>query len=207
MTKRRSGYGVALAALLVLAGTGCVTKKRFAENVQATDSRVSSVEAGVEANERRLVDLRKETDDKIGAVDGHARRAMSKAEEAERAARGKIIWAVTLSDDKAKFAHGMSIVTPEAREALDQLAAMVKQYGKAVYLEIEGHTDSTGSEAYNMLLGENRAKAVRNYLNQQGGLPLHAMNTISLGESEPVADNATREGRAQNRRVTVKVLE
>ncbi len=58
-----------------------------------------------------------------------------------------------------------------------------------------------------MMLGEKRAEAVRNYLNMKDGIPLHAMNIISYGETQPVADNSTRDGRAQNRRVVVKVLE
>ncbi len=205
---RRSSMILAgLASLLMLAAPGCVTKRRFAENAQSTDTRFSSVEAAVEANERRIMDLRKETDSRIGEVDGRAIQAMSKAEAAEKAARGKIIWSLTLSDDKTKFPHDVAAVSPDAGQALDQLASTVKDYGKAVYLEIEGHTDSNGSDAYNMILGENRAKAVRTYLNQHGGLPLHAMNTISFGESQPVADNSTNEGRSQNRRVTIKVLE
>ena len=60
---------------------------------------------------------------------------------------------------------------------------------------------------YNVTLGEKRALAVRNYLNQQGGIPLHAINTISYGESMPVADNTTPAGRSQNRRVVIRVLE
>jgi outer membrane protein OmpA-like peptidoglycan-associated protein len=76
-----------------------------------------------------------------------------------------------------------------------------------VYLEIEGHTDSTGSEAYNHTLGLRRADAVRDYLNRSGGIPLHAMSTISLGEGDPVADNSSSTGRSQNRRVVVRVLE
>ena len=87
------------------------------------------------------------------------------------------------------------------------LSAKIKDYGKAVYVEIEGHTDNTGSDDYNQTLGLRRAGAVRDYLNQAGGIPLHAMNTISLGESNPVADNSTSDGRAQNRRVVVRVLE
>ena len=90
---------------------------------------------------------------------------------------------------------------------LDDLTGKIKDYGKAVYVEIEGHTDGTGSEDYNYTLGLRRATAVRDYLSQAGGLPLHAMNTISLGEGNPVADNSTSEGRAQNRRVVVRVLE
>ena len=75
-----------------------------------------------------------------------------------------------------------------------------------MYVEIEGHTDNTGTEQYNLTLGEQRAMAVRNYL-FEGGIPLHAINVISRGEQAPVADNKTADGRAQNRRVVVKVLE
>jgi len=78
---------------------------------------------------------------------------------------------------------------------------------KTVYLEIEGHTDNVGSEEYNKVLGERRAEAVRVYLNEKGGIPLHAMNVISYGEDEPVSDNGSRTGRAQNRRVVIRVLE
>ncbi|MGH9869018.1 MAG: OmpA family protein [Candidatus Polarisedimenticolia bacterium] len=210
----RKSVILGVAALAVLAGTGCVTKRQFRDNVSATDSRISGVEDAVEANERRVEDLRKETDTRIGEVRDQADKAyqtgsqaLVKAEDAEKAARGKILWTVTLSDDKAKFAHNMHDISPGAAAALDDLANQVKAYGKAVYLEIEGHTDSTGSDAYNITLGEARADAVRNYLNMKGGIPLHAMSTISLGESQPVTENSTPDGRSQNRRVVVKVLE
>ena len=83
----------------------------------------------------------------------------------------------------------------------------MKSLDKAVYLEIEGHTDNIGSEEYNKVLGEKRAEAVREYLSQKAGIPLHAMNIISYGEDKPVAENSTSSGRAQNRRVVIKVLE
>ena len=210
----RKSVILGVAALSVLAGTGCVTKRQFRDNVSATDTRISGVEDAVEANERRIDDLRKETDTRIGEVREQADKAyttgsqaMVKAEQAEKAAQGKILWSVTLSDDKAKFAHNMYEISPGAASALDELANQVKAYGKAVYLEIEGHTDSTGSDAYNLQLGQARADAVRNYLNQKGGIPLHAMSTISVGEAQPVTENSTSDGRSQNRRVVVKVLE
>lgn len=205
---------VVVGALAVLGGTGCVTKRQFRDNVAATDTRVSSVEDGVEANEKRIEDLRKDTDSKVGAVDQKAgkaletgNQAMSKAEEAEKLAKGKIIWQVSVTDDKSKFDNGKAVLSQETMSILDELANRVKGYGKAVFLEIEGHTDSNGSDQYNIGLGEKRADAVRNYLSQKGGIPLHAMNTISYGESQPVADNSTKDGRAQNRRVVIKVLE
>jgi outer membrane protein OmpA-like peptidoglycan-associated protein len=214
MRRRGQAALAILTALAVLGGAGCVTKRQFRDNAQSTDGRISAVEDSVEANERRVEDLRKETDTKVGAVDEKAGRALEtgtqalgKAEAAEIAARGKIIWQVTLSDDRAKFAYDKALLSPDAMADLDDLAVKVKSFGKAVYLEIEGHTDSNGSDAYNMILGERRAEAARNYLNQKGGIPLHAMSTISYGESQPVADNGTADGRSQNRRVVVKVLE
>ena len=77
---------------------------------------------------------------------------------------------------------------------------------KNVYLEIEGHTDSVGSPTLNERLGLERAEAVKRYLYEQHSIPLHKMNVISFGETKPVAPNGTRDGRAQNRRVVIKVL-
>ncbi len=74
------------------------------------------------------------------------------------------------------------------------------------YIEIEGHTDSTGSTAMNERLGLARAENVKRYLYETYQIPLHKINVISYGEDKPVAPNNTREGRAQNRRVVIKVL-
>ena len=75
-----------------------------------------------------------------------------------------------------------------------------------MYLEIEGHTDATGPETLNMQLGLARAEAVKQYLHEQHQVPLHKMHAISVGEDRPVAPNETAAGRAQNRRVVIKVL-
>ncbi len=77
---------------------------------------------------------------------------------------------------------------------------------KPVYIEVQGHTDNVGSEKYNQELGQSRAEAVRRYLNQKDGFPLHRMNVISYGKAAPVASNKNRQGRAQNRRVVLVVL-
>jgi len=218
MRNRQFVMVAVLAAALLVAAPGCVSKKMFRANVEESDSRVGSVESAVEANERRISDLSSETDSKIATVEGKADRAaqsasaaMSKADQAamvaEQAANGRLVWTVTLSDERVKFSFGGAAVPAEAAGVLDDLAGRVKSYGKALYLEIEGHTDSTGSEEYNHILGERRAQAVRDYLNKTGGIPLHAMSTISYGESSPVADNSSPTGRAQNRRVVVRVLE
>jgi outer membrane protein OmpA-like peptidoglycan-associated protein len=209
---------VGMAALIAVVSSGCVSKKLFRKNMESTDTRVIGVESGIEENERRIEDLSTETDGRIKAVNERAEEAveignsaMSAAEAAsqaaERAARGKLLWEVTLSDDRVRFGFNESGLSEEANAALADIANRVKAEGKAVYLEIEGHTDSTGAEAYNMELGERRAGAVMRYLNREGGIPLHAMNVISYGSSQPVADNGGRDGRAQNRRVVIKVLE
>jgi outer membrane protein OmpA-like peptidoglycan-associated protein len=77
---------------------------------------------------------------------------------------------------------------------------------QGIYLEIQGHTDATGDPEYNLGLGEERAENVRRYLNREYQIPLHRIATVSYGETVPVADNATRDGRSANRRVVVVVL-
>jgi len=201
----------ALGVVMLLAATGCVRKNEFREHVSATDRRMTAAESSIEDKERKISDLRKDTDQKVAALetqtaDARQRsdRAMNRAEEA---IRGRLLWTVTLTDDQVKFPFGKAELPADAARALDDLVDKVKSYGKALYLEIEGHTDDVGEARVNEELGEQRAKAVRDYLSQTGGIPLHAMNTISLGESQPIADNGTKSGRAQNRRVVVRVLE
>lgn len=218
MQKRTGILVLAFILVFVLASTGCVTKKVFRKNVEDTESRITGVESAVEANERRIEDLGAETDDRIAAIKGTAEQAveignsaLARADAAQsaadKAARGKLLWTVTLSDDSVRFSFDQASIPDEAAGVLDDLVRKVKTLDKAVYVEIEGHTDNIGSEDYNLQLGEMRAMAVRNYLNEKGGIPLHAISTISYGESRPVADNGTPEGRASNRRVVIRVLE
>ena len=203
-----------IAVLSLVAANGCVTKKAWRENVEATDTRVKGVESGLESQEKRTSDLAKDTDTRINQVKGTAEKAveigsqaMTKAETAEKLAKGKILWTTTLSDDSVKFSFDGDKVPDGAQAILDELATKVKGLDKTVYLEIEGHTDNIGSDTYNQHLAEMRAEAVRNYLAEKAGIPLHAMSIISYGETKPVAANTTSEGRAKNRRVVVRVLE
>ena len=77
---------------------------------------------------------------------------------------------------------------------------------RSIWIEIEGHTDSVGNKAVNEKIGLERAQAVEKYLYEQYQVPLHKMNVISYGADKPVAPNKTKEGRAQNRRVVIKIL-
>jgi outer membrane protein OmpA-like peptidoglycan-associated protein len=111
-----------------------------------------------------------------------------------------------LSDDKVKFGFDKAELSAEAKSALDAFADKLKADNKNVYVEVQGHTDNVGSEEYNFQLGEKRAEATRRYLSMKG-VPLNRLSTISYGEAEPVADNSTRDGRNQNRRVVLVVLQ
>lgn len=205
---------VGLLVLAVLVAPSCVSNKKFDGSVEDTDSRIVAVESAVESNGRRIGDLRKDTDGRINSAESQASKALdvgnnalSQAEAAAKAVQGRLLWTITLTDDKVRFPFGNAELSTDAITILDELAGKIKAYGKALYVELEGHTDNVGADGYNTDLAYDRAMAVRNYLNQNGGIPLHAMNTISLGEDHPIADNSSRDGRAQNRRVVVRVLE
>ena len=207
MQKRLSLTIAGVAVLSLIAANGCVTKKAWRQNVEATDLRVKGVENGVETQEKRTTELARETDTRITQVKGTAEQAVEIGNQAMKLARGKILWTTTLSDDSVKFSFDADKVPEGAVSILNELGSKVKALDKTVYLEIEGHTDNIGSDAYNKHLAEARAEAVRNYLAETAGIPLHAMSVISYGEAKPVAANNTTEGRAQNRRVVVRVLE
>ena len=125
---------------------------------------------------------------------------------ADVAASRKLIFEVTLSEDQGNFKFGAADLPDEAKARLDQVIGQLKSDSKNVFIEIEGHTDNVGSPTLNEQLGLERAEAVKRYLYEQHQVPLHKINVISYGEDKPVAPNNTRDGRAMNRRVVVKVL-
>ena len=102
------------------------------------------------------------------------------------------------------FDVGSYNLKPEFRATLDKVADSLKQYPDSL-IDVYGHTDSTGSEAYNQTLSENRARTVANYLQMQGVNPAR-IRSQGYGETMPVADNATDEGRRKNRRVEIKIV-
>ena len=180
--------------LLALAISGCATKKFVREQVGAEDARVGQVDSRVG-----------QVDSRVGRVEGTAKDALDRANAAHKLAQGKFLYQVVLSDDSVKFPTDVHALSTEAEQRLGELATKLKTENQNVYLEIQGHTDNRGSKAYNDRLGEERAEAVRRFLNQQG-VALSRMSTISYGQDSPVAPNDTRQGRAQNRRVVVIVL-
>jgi peptidoglycan-associated lipoprotein len=202
---------IILPALVVaVAASGCATKKYVAREVGEVNTKVETLTTEVEKtqertkrNEVRIEEVNQETQ----AAKGSAQQALVKATEAEKAAKGKLIYTVTLSNDKVTFPLNRSEVSDDAKALIDEAIAQLKAENKGVFFEIEGHTDSTGPDAYNVKLGEDRAQAVRGYLHDHHGIALSRMEVISYGEAKPVQDNKTRDNRAQNRRVVIKVLE
>ncbi|MEM7482209.1 MAG: OmpA family protein [Acidobacteriota bacterium] len=203
-----------LALLLAVTATGCATKKfvrdEVSSNTQPISSRVDDVEGQVEENQTRIGELDRKNEALGTEVDGvskTAQDALTRAEEAGKLAEGKFLFETVLSDDKVRFGFESSKLSDEAKAAIDEFVGALKEQNQNVYIEIQGHTDSTGSESYNERLGLERAEAVRNYLSREHGVALHRMNVISYGEASPVADNSSRDGRAQNRRVSLVVLQ
>ena len=194
--------------------SGCATKKYVAREVGEVNAKVDTLSAEVEKtqertrrNEVRIDEVGKAAEAGIAEAKGSADKAMTKAVEAEKAAKGKLIYTVTLSSDKVTFPLNRAEVSDEAKKLIDDAIAELKAENRGVFFEIEGHTDSTGPDVYNLKLGEDRAMAVRNYLHDQHGIALSRIEVITYGEGKPVVDNKTKDNRAQNRRVVIKVLE
>ena len=116
------------------------------------------------------------------------------------------MYEVVLNEDQGNFKFGQIALPDTAKMKLDEMVQQMKQDPKNVYIEIEGHTDNVGPKNVNEKIGLERAGAVQRYLYEQYQIPLHKMNVISYGEDKPVAPNKTKAGRAQNRRVVIKVL-
>ena len=104
------------------------------------------------------------------------------------------------------FRTNSAVLSPEAKQQLDELAAKTLN-ARAFMIEVAGHTDSTGSDAKNFRLSQERAQAVVQYLAVQHKIPLRRFVTpMGYGKTEAVADNTTAAGRSQNRRVDVKMI-
>ena len=182
------------AALATFGLGGCATKDYVNEHVAAVDAKVQATQSQVDQEQTHL-----------GQLDQSTKDALDRATAAGKLAEGKFLYSMVLSDDSVKFPVDGHQLSPEAQTRLSDLVTKLKGENKNVYLEIQGHTDSTGDKLYNYRLGEERAEAVRRYLNKQG-IALNRMSTISYGQEEPVESNKTKAGRAKNRRVVVVVL-
>ncbi|MBK6741755.1 MAG: OmpA family protein [Hydrogenophilales bacterium] len=181
-----------------------------------TRIRVGALEAGTAAIAGTTGQLQAENKDQgkritsleagLASVSATAKEALDRAIAAGKLAEGKLLFETVLSEAVAEFAFDKATLPKAAKVELKTLAEKLKAENQNVYIEIQGHTDNVGGTAGNMALGQERAEAVMTYLNSEFGIPLHRMSALSYGESRPVADNKTKSGRAQNRRVVLVVL-
>ncbi len=210
--KNRS-FIILTAFLLVAAlvtGPACATKKFVRTEKAATDQKIAEVSTEVEANQKRI----SEHDEKLATIgsliskhDDQFKAVEGEIGEVKTMIKGNLVMTATLKNDQAKFAFDSAALSPEAKSMLDAFVQKLVSENKGVYIEIQGHTDNTGTDEVNMALGQKRAEAVMLYLYKQYKIPLHRMSVVSLGSSMPIADNSTREGRSQNRRVEILVYE
>jgi peptidoglycan-associated lipoprotein len=216
--------GVIVTALSV--APACATKKFVRTSVGEVNDKVTSQGKTLEETQERVRVAEgriSETDAKAAAAGESASKANAAAADAsnkatevgrtaETRAAGieaetrKLIFETVLSEDRGQFKLGKAELPEDATSALDTMVNQLKGDKKALWVEIEGHTDSTGDKVMNEKLGLARAEAVKRYLYEKHQIPLHKINVISYGEEKPVAPNNTRDGRAQNRRVVIKVL-
>lgn len=185
---------LAVLGLGALGVSGCATR-------DYVDTRVDAVGAEVQSAQSRLA----QHEAQLSRLDQTAKDALDRATAAGKLAEGKFLYAMVLSDDSIKFPRDSAKLSPEAEQRLSMFIDKLKADNRNIYLEIQGHTDASGPDSINQRLGEQRAEAVRMFMNRNG-VPLNRMSTISYGETEPVADNKTRAGRAENRRVVLIVM-
>ena len=208
---------------LVLGGTSaCATKKYVQTRVGEVNDKVETLSKSVEDNQERTrknEEAITETNQKVGQVDQKAEAANRSAADARNAANSaaskadavdkaskRIIYEVTLTEDQGGFKFGKATLPDEAQARLDEIASQLKANPNGGYIEVAGYTDNRGSKDSNRRLGLERAESVRHYLYEKYQIPLHKINVISYGAEGPVAPNTTRDGRAKNRRVVVRVL-
>ncbi len=209
MTIRTVSLALGCAALLA----GCATKDYVNEQIASLNTRVDGQHADTRDKLGQTASLYEGLENRVNGqqnaikgVSRTAQEALERANAAGKLAEGKFLYETTLSS-QITFRSDSHEPSAEMKTALDEFAAQLKSENKNVFVEIQGHTDSIGSAASNLALGQARAEAVRRHLALQGGIPLHRMSVISYGESAPVANNMYKAGRAKNRRVALVVLQ
>jgi outer membrane protein OmpA-like peptidoglycan-associated protein len=206
MQKMRPAFFAATAMIVgAVALSGCATKDFVRDQVAAEDTKVQTNQQQTQASLSQHQATLDQQQAHLGQLDQSTKDALERATAAGKLAEGKFLYSVVLSDDSVKFPADSSKLSPEANQRLQDFADKLKADNRNVYLEIQGHTDGRGNEKVNQRLGEQRAEAVRLFMNQHG-VPLNRMATISYGKADPVGDNKSRTGRAQNRRVVLIVM-
>jgi len=207
---------VTIAVVSTLCLSGCAGIKETNQKFADVDAKIGSLEDQHQTDVSALENRNRELEARqsamearysqdVAKLDKTVREALDRANAAHKLAEGKFVMSTVLTDESVKFKADQITLSEEAKAYLTEFAASLLDDNKNVYLEIQGHTDSIGSDMANHALGMRRADAVRAFLHQQG-VPLNRMNTVSYGESVPLDTNKTAAGRAANRRVVIVVL-
>jgi len=206
---------LATIATVLGSSVACATKGYVQGAVYSTNEKVETLSGMVEQTQERT----RKNEVRIGEVDQKADQvglwakgaevsantALAKAEAVDRASK-RLLYEVLLTENDGNFRFGSAELPATAMRNIDRLIDQLKADPRGAFVEIEGHADSAGSKVVNDYVGLARAEAVKRYLHEKHEIPLHKMNVITYGKDKPIAPNRTREGRAQNRRVVIRVL-
>jgi OmpA-OmpF porin, OOP family len=221
-------YGVlSLAAgLAVVGATGCATKNYVRNQTAPLIDHANQLDSKTAENNRQIHDMDDRAQSGIRQAQGAANSAGQNAQSASKAA-GDAETSATLAVHRADsldsvvkgldnykpvanvavtFGFDKSVLAKDDRDQLDTFAAQLAS-AKGFILEVTGGTDSTGPAQYNYELSQRRADAVVQYLASKYEVPAHRFYLIGIGKDKAVAPNTTAEGRKQNRRVEVRLLE
>lgn len=221
--------------VLTAAGLGCASKGYVAQSIEPIDARVGEVEGRSTQNQEGIAKLETDVsrvEERAIGADSKAEEASRQAQDARQRAdqagesageaRGLAEKGLGRVDGLEKtvanldnyellatksvlFGLNKSDLTDEGRSNLDQAAAGL-QGRKNYVIEVKGYTDSSGNPQHNLRLSQRRAETVVRYLNVEHKVPLFRITVLGVGEAEPSADNESREGREQNRRVEVRLF-
>lgn len=229
----RAKLMLGIAATLALVASGCATKKFVQQQVSTSEDKLSKqMEEQARRQEQRdaeqsakieeLANLNRSNATRIEEVSREANAGIAEARrvgsEAQQTASQALQRTEALEQEIANignyqvlettdilFGFNSATLDSEDKAALDAIASKLAS-DKKLIIELVGYTDSVGDREYNILLSEKRVDNVLRYLVENGNLELYRINRVGMGEANPAADNRTREGRAQNRCVTVRIL-
>ena len=233
---RRSLMGVVVALGAVALMSGCATKKYVRTQVDTSthelstriDTRLDTDEQTMKSSEGQIEELNGVTrdhsqkistlDNGLKQTDGKAQQALSTGQTAQNAANkavGEVASLdtkfqnrnhyVVLNEEQVRFKFNSAKLDPQFQKVLDDIAQQLKQNPDAI-LVMEGHTDATGSDDYNIQLGQKRVHAVVRYLAVNQEVPINRISDLSFGKDKPIAPNKTKDGRAQNRTVVIRIM-
>jgi len=224
-SKRTLVLGTFALTGLALCLTGCSTKNYVRSQTTPLIQQTNELDSKTAQDHRNILDTDQraqagiaKADAAAGTADQHALAAGQAADAANQSAQEAVNRVDTLtgvianldnykplSDVSVTFGFDKSVLTADDRQALDDFASSLST-ARGYLLAVTGGTDSIGDAQYNYQLSQRRADAVVNYLAVKYNIPPHKFYLIGIGKDQEVADNKTKEGRAQNRRVEIKLM-